>query len=65
MQVTGYDKESLKLTVRYFWHRLIGTAGGWFCNDFFFYGNKIFQGAFLACVPVTVSRELVRDSRYD
>ena len=51
--------------MRYFWHRLIGTAGGWFCNDFFFYGNKIFQGAFLACVPVTASRhvgELVRDS---
>ena len=46
--VTGYDAESLRLSLRYFWHRLIGTAGTWFCNDFFFYGNKIFQGAFIA-----------------
>jgi hypothetical protein len=36
--VRAYDVKSLKLTITFFWHRLIGTAGGWFCNDFFFYG---------------------------
>lgn len=38
--VTGYDTKSLKLVISHYWHRLLGTAGGWFCNDFFFYGNK-------------------------
>src|SRR5208282_2394795 len=45
--VTGYDVKSLKLVLSHYWHRLLGTAGGWFCNDFFFYGNKIFQGVFI------------------
>lgn len=31
--VSGYDIKSLKLTLRFFWHRLIATAIGWFCND--------------------------------
>ena len=48
--VTGYDVESLKLTVYYFGPRLIATAGGWFCNDVFFYGNKLFQGAFIKII---------------
>ena len=45
--VTGYDTKSLKLVMTHYWHRLLGTAGGWFCNDFFFYGNKIFQSVFI------------------
>lgn len=41
--VTGYDVRSLKLTIGNFGGRLLATAGGWFCNDVFFYGNKLFQ----------------------
>ncbi|KAI2629661.1 MFS general substrate transporter [Hypoxylon sp. NC1633] len=45
--VTGYDVRSLKLTVGNFGGRLLATAGGWFCNDVFFYGNKLFQSQFI------------------
>lgn len=45
--VTGYDLESLKLTVKYFGFRLLATAGAWFANDVFFYGNKLFQSEFI------------------
>lgn len=45
--VTGYDFESLKLTLSYFGPRLLATCGGWFCNDVFFYGNKLFQSEFI------------------
>jgi Sugar (and other) transporter len=48
--VTGYDSRSLNLVMTHYWHRLVGTAGGWFCNDFFFYGNKIFQGVFIKII---------------
>lgn len=48
--VTGYDVESLKLTSTFYWHRLVGTAGAWYCNDIFFYGNKIFQGTFISAI---------------
>lgn len=48
--VTGYDRKSFNLVMTHYWHRLLGTAGGWFCNDFFFYGNKIFQGVFLKII---------------
>lgn len=40
-KVTGYDTQSLKLTFKYFGPRLIATAGAWFANDVFFYGNEI------------------------
>ncbi|KAK3996352.1 putative inorganic phosphate transporter [Cladorrhinum sp. PSN332] len=46
--VTGYDVDSLKATCSYFGGRLIATAGTWFCNDVFFYGNKLFQAQFIA-----------------
>ncbi|KAN0112586.1 putative inorganic phosphate transporter C8E4.01c [Hyaloscypha variabilis] len=46
--VTGYDLQSLKFTFEHFGGRLVGTAGGWFCNDIFFYGNKLFQSQFIA-----------------
>ena len=42
-QVTGYDVKSMKLTLNHFGGRLTATAGTWFCNDVFFYGNKLFQ----------------------
>jgi MFS family permease len=49
-KVTGYDKQSLKLTFTYFGPRVLATAGTWFCNDVFFYGNKLFQGQFIAVI---------------
>ncbi|KAL9102169.1 MAG: hypothetical protein Q9163_002643 [Psora crenata] len=45
--VTGYDTYSLKMTFTYFGPRMIATAGGWFANDVFFYGNKLFQSEFI------------------
>ncbi len=29
---------------RFYWHRLVATAGGWF---FSFYGNRVFQTTFV------------------
>jgi len=46
-QVTGYDVKSLQMTFTHFGGRIIATAGGWFCNDVFFYGNKLFQSQFI------------------
>jgi MFS family permease len=48
--VTGYDVDSLKLTCTHFGGRLLATAGGWFCNDVFFYGNKLFQAQFIKVI---------------
>jgi len=54
--VTGYDTQSLSLTVRYFGGRLLATAGAWFMNDVFFYGNKLFQSQFIKVIsPATKS----------
>ena len=54
--VTGYDVQSLKLTFTYFGSRVIATAGTWYCNDIFFYGNKLFQSEFIAVIsPSTTS----------
>ena len=47
LNTSGYDVKSLKLSLSHYWHRLVCTAGGWFANDFFFYGNKIFSGVFI------------------
>lgn len=41
--VTGYDVKSLKMCCTNFGGRLTATAMGWFFNDVFFYGNKLFQ----------------------
>lgn len=54
--VTGYDVQSLKMTFKYFGPRLIGTAGGWFCNDVFFYGNKLFQGTFIKVIDPAANK---------
>ncbi|KAI3397272.1 hypothetical protein diail_11071 [Diaporthe ilicicola] len=49
-KVTGYDVNSLRLTFKYFGGRLLATAGCWFCNDVFFYGNKLFQSQFIEVI---------------
>jgi hypothetical protein len=49
-RVTGYDVQSLKLTFTFFGGRVLATAGTWFCNDVFFYGNKLFQSKFIAVI---------------
>ncbi|TVY42790.1 Inorganic phosphate transporter, partial [Lachnellula subtilissima] len=51
--VTGYDVKSLKLTCHHFGGRLIATAGAWYCNDVFFYGNKLFQSQFISVLSPT------------
>jgi MFS family permease len=48
--VTGYDVESLKLCFSHFGPRMFATCGAWFANDVFFYGNKLFQGQFIAVI---------------
>lgn len=48
--VTGYDTQSLKMTFTWFGPRVIATAGAWFANDVFFYGNKLFQAQFIAAL---------------
>lgn len=48
--VTGYDVGSLKLTFKHFGFRILATAGGWFANDVFFYGNKLFQSEFISVI---------------
>jgi MFS family permease len=49
-KVTGYDVQSLKMTFKHFGGRIFATAGGWFANDVFFYGNKLFQSQFIAVI---------------
>jgi MFS family permease len=53
--VTGYDVKSLNLVMGHYWHRLVGTAGNWFCNDFFFYGAKIFSSTFVKVLDPTAT----------
>ncbi|GAA6061809.1 hypothetical protein JCM10212_004865 [Sporobolomyces blumeae] len=48
--VSGYDTQSLRLLNSHYWHRLLATAGGWFANDVFFYGNKIFSSVFIGII---------------
>ncbi|KAK4545747.1 hypothetical protein LTR36_002701 [Oleoguttula mirabilis] len=53
--VTGYDIQSLQMTITYFGPRLIATAGAWYANDVFFYGNKLFQAEFIAALTSSKS----------
>ncbi|KIV77146.1 hypothetical protein PV11_08969 [Exophiala sideris] len=48
--VTGYDTQSLSLCFRYFGGRVLATAGTWYMNDVFFYGNKLFQSEFITVI---------------
>lgn len=52
-KVTGYDMESLNLCIKHFGGRLLATTGTWFCNDVFFYGNKLFQSDFIKVIEPT------------
>lgn len=49
-KVTGYDFTALRSCFTHFGGRLFATAGAWFCNDVFFYGNKLFQGQFISVI---------------
>ncbi|GKT99261.1 mfs transporter [Fusarium langsethiae] len=48
--VTGYDLNALRHCFSNFGGRLLATSGTWFCNDVFFYGNKLFQGQFIKVI---------------
>ncbi|PHH69974.1 hypothetical protein CDD82_7410 [Ophiocordyceps australis] len=48
--VSGYDFNALRYCYAHFGGRLLATAGTWFCNDVFFYGNKLFQGQFIKVI---------------
>ena len=48
--VTGYDTQALKITFNVFGGRLLATAGTWYMNDVFFYGNKLFQNEFIKVI---------------
>jgi hypothetical protein len=48
--VTGYDVKSLGMTFTIFGGRIFATAFGWFANDVFFYGNKLFQSQFIGAL---------------
>lgn len=50
LNTSGYDARSLGLALTHYWHRLIASTVGWFANDFFFYGNKIFSGQFIKII---------------
>ncbi|RDW60139.1 putative inorganic phosphate transporter [Coleophoma crateriformis] len=58
-QVTGYDVQSLKLTIYHFGPRLFATAGAWFANDVFFYGNKLFQSTFISVIDPHVGSNVI------
>jgi len=53
--VTGYDINSLKMGLSVFPTRVLATAGTWFCNDVFFYGNKLFQSKFIGIISPSSS----------
>jgi hypothetical protein len=57
--VTGYDTKSLGLTFSYFGGRVLATAGTWYANDVFFYGNKLFQAEFIATITGGTSSVMV------
>eukprot|EP01138_Halocafeteria_seosinensis_P001688 gb/GECG01001730.1/.p1 GENE.gb/GECG01001730.1/~~gb/GECG01001730.1/.p1 ORF type:complete len:599 (+),score=85.86 gb/GECG01001730.1/:1-1797(+) len=38
---------NMSLLFQHFWHRVIGSGGGWLVWDVTFYGNKLFQGKFI------------------
>lgn len=59
--VTGYDFESLKLLFNHFGFRVLATAGAWFCNDVFFYGNKLFQSEFIGAIAPTAQKEVMAE----
>lgn len=57
--VTGYDFQSLSLVFNHFGFRVLATAGAWFCNDVFFYGNKLFQSEFIGAIAPSAAQEVM------
>ncbi|KAK9914956.1 hypothetical protein WJX75_002900 [Coccomyxa subellipsoidea] len=43
----GNSTRNIGLLFKMYWSRLFATAGSWFLWDFSFYGNKVFQSAFI------------------
>eukprot|EP01117_Protostelium_nocturnum_P013604 TRINITY_DN5094_c0_g1_i1.p1 TRINITY_DN5094_c0_g1~~TRINITY_DN5094_c0_g1_i1.p1 ORF type:complete len:601 (+),score=138.66 TRINITY_DN5094_c0_g1_i1:211-1803(+) len=62
---SAYNLRSLQLVLKYYWHRLIGTAIVWYCNDFFFYGNKIFQADFIRILSPTSGDNVMTNWLYN
>ncbi|RXK37001.1 Pi-transporter A-1 [Tremella mesenterica] len=56
---SGYDVHSLKLVFSHFSGRLVGTTMGWFCNDFLFYGNKLFASSFIKIISPDSADDVV------
>ena len=56
---SGYDAHSLKLVGTHFLGRLVGTTSGWFCNDFLFYGNKLFASSFIKIIDPAASNNVM------
>ena len=60
----GAEKlQDVKYLSKFYWSRLLSTAGCWFFWDFGFYGNKIFQSEFISvltggCAFLTFSSSL-------
>ncbi|KAK9807684.1 hypothetical protein WJX72_006095 [[Myrmecia] bisecta] len=44
------DWRAMRYLVTHYWHRLLGTALGWFAWDFYYYGNKLFQSEFIGII---------------
>lgn len=44
----GFDAWKAACWARTYWHRLLGTSACWFAWDLAFYGNRLFQGTFIA-----------------
>lgn len=57
--VTGYDTETLSLLFMHFIFRLLATSGTWFCNDVFFYGNKLLQSEFIRAIAPSATQEVM------
>ena len=56
----GYDHEAFWLALRTFGTRLLATSGTWCLNDILFYGNKLFQGKFIAIITDNPSSVMVQ-----
>lgn len=46
----GFDLWKAGRWVHTYWHRLLGTSACWFAWDLAFYGNRLFQGTFIAII---------------
>lgn len=38
------------LSLKFYWHRLIGTAGAWFLYDFVVFPNGVFSGTIISSI---------------